>query len=95
MSATSEYIFVHTPSGNQQGAVVEPGVTLAARRVDVVARGEWQRAADANGWGAGAAVTVYVSDPRVRLQAGFERHTGPGPIPAATSALVRVTIAIN
>ena len=95
VSATSEYIFVHAPSGNQQGAVVEPGVTLAARRVDVVARGEWQRAADANGWGAGAALTVYVSDPRVRQQAGFERHTGPGPIPAATSALVRVTIAIN
>jgi len=95
LSATSEYIFVHTPSGNQQGAVVEPGVTLAARRVDLVARGEWQRAADANGWGAGAALTVYVRDPYARLQAGFERHTGPGGLPAATSALLRITLAIN
>jgi len=95
LSATSEYIFVHTPSGNQQGAVVEPGVTLAARRVDLVARGEWQRAADANGWGAGAALTVYVRDPYARLQAGFERHTGPGGLPAATSTLLRITLAIN
>jgi hypothetical protein len=94
-SATSEYIFVHAPSGNQQGAVVEPGVTLAARRVDVVARAEWQRAAGANGWGAGAALTIYARDPRARLQAGFTRHTGPGSLPAAASGLVRVTFAIN
>ena len=85
--ATAEYIFVHAPSGNQQGAVVEPGVTLVARRLDVVARGEWQRAAGGNGWGAGAALTFYARDPRARLQAGFERRTGPAPLPDASSAL--------
>jgi hypothetical protein len=93
-TATAEYIFVHAPSGNQQGAVVEPGVTLARSRVDVALRGEWQRAA-ANGWGAGAAITVYARDRRARLQAGFERSVGPSPLPAATSALARLMFAIN
>lgn len=94
-SATSEYIFVHAPSGNQQGAVVEPGITLGPRRVDVVLRGEWQRAAGANGWGGGAAITVYARDPRARLQAALQHTTGPAPLPAATSALARITFAIN
>jgi len=94
-SATAEYIFVHAPSGNQQGAVVEPGITLGARRVDVALRGEWQRAAGANGWGAGAAITIFARDPRARLQAGFERSTGPAPLPDATSALARLMFTIN
>jgi len=94
-SATSEYIFVHAPSGNQQGAVVEPGFSLIARRLDVAARGEWDRAAGANLWGGGATLTVYARDPRARLQASFERHSGPGPLPAATTALVRLTFAIE
>jgi hypothetical protein len=94
-SATSEYIFVHAPSGNQQGAVVEPGITLGPRRVDIALRGTWKRADDANGWGAGAAVTIYARDPRARLQAAFERSSGPAPLPAATSALARITFAIN
>jgi len=94
-SATSEYIFMHAPSGNQQGAVVEPGVSVIARRIDVVARGEWQRAAGANRWGAGAALTIYAPDPRARLQLGFERHTGPQPLPAASYALARLTFAID
>ena len=37
--ATGEYIFLHAPSGNQQGATLEPGVTLWPRRLDVAARG--------------------------------------------------------
>jgi hypothetical protein len=94
-SATAEYIFVHAPSGNQQGAVVEPGITLGARRANVALRGEWQRAAGGNGWGVGAAITIYARDPRARLQAGFERTTGPAPLPAATSALARLIFAIN
>jgi hypothetical protein len=95
VSATSEYIFVHAPSGNQQGAALEPGVTLLARRLDAVVRGEWERAAGENSWGAGAALTLYARDPRARLQAGFERHTGPRPIPAGTYAVARLTLAIN
>ena len=95
ISATSEYILVHAPSGNQQGAAVEPGASLIARRLDVAARGEWERAAGANGWGAGGALTFYAKDPRARLQAGFERHTGPRPLGAATTALARLTFTID
>jgi hypothetical protein len=94
-SATSEYIFMHAPSGNQQGAVIEPGVSVIARRIDVVARGEWQRAASANGWATGAALTLYAPDPRARLQLGFERRTGPQPLPAASYALARLTFALD
>ena len=94
-SASSEYIFVHAPSGNQQGAVIEPGVTLLARRLDVVARGEWQRAAGANGWGGGAALTIYGPYAGARLQAGFERRTGPGTLAASSYGIVRLTIAID
>jgi hypothetical protein len=90
--ATSEYIFVHAPSGNQQGAVLEPGVSLFSRRLDVVARGEWQRAAGDNGWGAGAALTFYAPDPRARLQLGFERHSAAGPVAASSAALARLTL---
>ena len=94
-SATSEYIFVHAPSGDRQGAAIEPGLTLCARRLDVAARGAWERAAGANGWGAGAALTVYAPDPRARLQAGFERRTGPSPAGAASYALIRLTLTIR
>jgi hypothetical protein len=93
--ATAEYIFMHAPSGDRQGAVFEPGVTLFARRVDVVARGEWERAAGANGWGGGGALTFYVADGRARLQAGAERRTGPGPAGTATTALLRLTFALD
>ena len=93
--ATGEYVFVHAPSGNQQGAAIEPGLALIARRLDVAARADWQRAAGENGWGAGAALTFYARDPRARLQAGAERRTGPGPFGAATYALLRLTLAID
>jgi hypothetical protein len=92
---TAEYLFMHAPSGNRQGAVVEPGVTLFARRLDVVARGDWQRAGGGNGWGGGAALTFYAPDPRARLQAAFERRSGPPPFGVATYALVRLTIAVQ
>jgi hypothetical protein len=92
---TAEYIFMHAPSGNQQGAVIEPGITLFARRLDVVARGEWQRAAGGNGWGGGAALTFYAPDPRARLQAAFERRTGPPPFGPASYALLRLTFAVQ
>jgi hypothetical protein len=94
-SASSEYIFVHAPSGNQQGAVVEPGVTLRARRLDLVARGEWLRAGASNGWGGGAALTIHGPYAGTRLQAGFERHTGPGALGASSYGVVRLTIAVD
>jgi hypothetical protein len=93
--ATAEYMFTHAPSGTHQGVVLEPGVTLFARRLDVVVRGTWERAADANGWGAGAAFTVYAPDPRARVQAGVERRTGPSPAGAESYGLVRLTLTTN
>jgi hypothetical protein len=93
--ATSEYVFVHAPAGNRQGAAFEPGVSLLARRLDVVARGDWIRAAGANGWGAGAALTFFAPDPRARLQIGFERQSGPRPLPASSYALARLTLTID
>ena len=93
--ATAEYIFMHAPSGDRQGAVVEPGVTLFARRLDLVARGEWQRAAGSNGWGGGVALTFYAPDPRARLQVGAERRTGPDPAGTASYALLRLTLALD
>jgi hypothetical protein len=93
--ATGEYIFIHAPSGNQQGAVFEPGVTLGARRLDVVARVTWERAGGGNGWGGGGALTLYAPDARARLQAGFERRTGVGALGTATYALLRLTFTID
>jgi hypothetical protein len=93
--ATGEYIFVHAPSGNQQGAVVEPGVTLGPRRLDITARATWEHAAGGSGWGGGAALTLYAPDPRARLQAGLERRTGPGALGTATYALLRLTLALD
>lgn len=93
--ATSEYVFVHAPSGNRQGAALEPGVTLGARRLDLVARGSWERTGGANGWSAGGAVTAYGPDPRARLQVGFERHLGAASLAAANYAIARLTFAID
>jgi hypothetical protein len=93
--AVAEYVFMHAPSDNQQGAAVEPGITLVARRIDVVARAEWLRAAGANGWGAGGALTLYAPDPRARLQVGFERFTGPGPLRPSTTGVLRLTLALD
>jgi hypothetical protein len=93
--ATAEYLLVHAPSGDRQGAALEPGVTLGARRLDIVARGAWERAGGVNGWGAGAAVTAYARDARARLQIGFERQAGAAPLVAASYALARLTFTID
>ena len=74
------------PGSTAQGAALEPGVTLFGRRLDLVARGDWERAGTTNVWGAGAGLTAYGPDPRLRLNAGFERRwTRPSP-PAPTAA---------
>ena len=77
------------PSSNPASRWARAGSTSSLR-------GEWQRAAGANGWGAGAAMTIYARDPRARLQAGFERRTGPDAArpPPATRSL-RLTFAID
>ena len=66
-SATAEYIFVHAPSGTSRARSSSRASRCSRAALDVVARGEWQRAAGGNGWGAGAALTVYAPDPRARV----------------------------
>jgi hypothetical protein len=108
---TAEYLFLVRyrqgvtidPTSIQQGAALEPGVTLLDRRLDLVVRADWQRAAAANSWGAGAGFTAYAPDPRLRFGAGFEWRHGPpdGGDPAAGGnessywAIARITIVID
>jgi len=44
-----------------QGAVVEPGVSLARGRQYLIARAEWQQTAGTTTWGAGIGVTMRIS----------------------------------
>jgi hypothetical protein len=82
---TGEYLFLVRyregvtvdPASTRQGAALEPGVALLDGRLDLVVRGDWQRALGANSWGAGAGLTAYAPDPRLRLGAGFEWRRGP------------------
>jgi hypothetical protein len=103
---TAEYLYAARYSGTavlpgttEQGAVVEPGATLFDRHLDLVARGDWERAGSTNVWGAGAGLTAYGPDPRLRLHAGFERRWS-APVTTGTDgssywAIVRVAIVVN
>jgi hypothetical protein len=88
-AATGEYIYSDAPSGAEQGAVIEPGVALWGRRLMLVARGDWRRAG-VDQWGGGAALTLAVRDPCLRLQAGFERRDAAGV--ASGWAIVRLIV---
>jgi hypothetical protein len=104
---TAEYLFLVryadgvaiVPGSTQQGAAVEPGVTWWNRRLDLVARGSWERAASVNVWAVGAGLTGYAPDPRFRLNAGFERRwTQPaaaGSDGGSYWAIVRLAIVVN
>jgi hypothetical protein len=114
---TAEYLYAARyngtavlPGTTQQGAVLEPGLTLLGRRLDVVARADWERATrlglpgegaePVNVWGVGAGLTAYAPDPRLRLNAGFERRwtqaASPAtPAPSSYWALVRLTVTTN
>jgi hypothetical protein len=104
---TAEYLFsvryAHgadvVPGSTEQGAAIEPGVTVLGRRLDLTARGDWERVAAANVWGVGAGVTAYAPDPRLRLNAGFERRWTDPASPALGGgsywAIVRLTVAVN
>ena len=85
-----------------QGGALEPGITCLGRRLDVVARAEWEETAGTTTVGAGAAVTAYAPDPRARLTAGLERRwsrsdaTATAPVPASAYwAILRLTLAID
>jgi hypothetical protein len=114
---TAEYLYAARydgtavlPGSMQQGAALEPGVTLLGRRLDLVARGDWERATRpsvpgtapeaVNVWGIGAGLTAYAPDPRLRLNAGFERRwtqsaSPDTPTPSSYWALVRLTVTTN
>jgi hypothetical protein len=104
---TAEYLFsmryrqgvVIDPTSYQQGGAIEPGVTLLPRRLDLVARGDWERSGGANSWGVGAGLTAYAPDARLRVGAGFERRRAPpsteGAGSSSTWAILRLTIAID
>ena len=104
---TAEYLFLVryadgvtiVPGSTEQGAALEPGVTLLGRRLDLVARGSWERAASVNVWAVGAGLTAYAPDPRFRLNAGFERRWtqpgAPGVDGGSYWAIVRLAIVVN
>ncbi len=104
---TAEYLFsvryangvAIVPGSTVEGAALEPGVTLLGRRLDLVARGSWERVSSANVWGAGAGLTAYAPDPRFRLNAGFERRwtepSAPGISGGSYWAIVRLAIVVN
>ncbi|HEY4395954.1 MAG TPA: hypothetical protein VGP64_17945 [Polyangia bacterium] len=101
---TAEYLYaarydgtVILPGSVQQGGAIEPGLTLFERRLDVVVRGDWERTGGADVWGAGAGLTAYGPDPRLRLQAGFEVRTpsGTGADNGSYWAIVRLTVIVD
>ncbi len=104
---TAEYLFsvryahgtATVPGSTEQGAALEPGLTLLGRRLDLTARGDWERVAEMNVWGVGAGVTAYAPDPRLRLNAGFERRwtqpASPNLGGGSYWAIVRLTVAVN
>jgi hypothetical protein len=104
---TTEYLFsvryadglAVAPGSTQQGAALEPGVTWLNRRLDLVARGSWERAASVDVWAIGAGLTAYAPDPRFRLNAGFERRWTQPPAPGSEAgsywAIVRLAIVVN
>ena len=88
--ATGEYIFQHVPSGDRQGAYVEPGLTVFTGRLDVAARVAWARAADANAWSGGLSLTASTRVPALRVQAGIEQRSG-----GSYLAILRLTASID
>jgi len=92
--ATGDYIFQHMPSGDRQGAYVEPGLTVLTGRLDVAARVAWARAADSNAWSAGLSATATTRVPGLRVQAGIDqRSDGSGS--GSYLAIVRLTASID
>ena len=62
------------PGSTEQGAALEPGVTLLGPPSGSGRARLWERAAAVNVWAVGAGLTAYAPDPRFRLNAGFERR---------------------
>ena len=104
---TAEYLFSvryasgadRRPGEHRARDGARAGRDAARTPADLVARGDWERAAAVNVWGVGAGLTAYAPDPRLRLNAGFERRwTQPTPAGADGGsywAIVRLAVVVN
>ena len=88
--ATGEYIFQHVPSGDRQGAYVEPGLSVFTGRLDAAARVAWTRAADTNAWSGGLSLTATTRVPTLRVQTAIEQRSG-----GSYLAILRLTASID
>jgi len=103
VTVTGEYLGEHLSTGHgtstwaHEGAVVEPGVFLAPRRIELVLRGAWYRQPSAvatatDTFSAGAGLTLFGYSDHVRLQAGLElRRTRDARLPDSDWGIIRAT----
>jgi hypothetical protein len=103
---TGEYLAQRLDAGGgswPQGAVLEPGVLLVDRRLELVLRGSWTRAPTATATftgtadtlAAGGALTFFARDAHLRVQAGLElRHTLDDRLPESGWAIIRASLAL-
>jgi hypothetical protein len=106
VTVTGEYLGEHLGGSSKdagswahQGAVVEPGVFLAPKRIELVLRGAWYRQPSAattpgatDTFAVGAGLTLFGYSDHVRLQAGLElRHTRDALLPDSDWAIIRAT----
>ncbi|HTA19996.1 MAG TPA: hypothetical protein VK989_11920, partial [Polyangia bacterium] len=110
VTVTGEYLAEHFSTGGgastwaHQGAVVEPGVFLAPRRIELVLRGAWYRQPAAitttttdatDTFAVGAGLTLFGYSDHVRLQGGLElRRTRDARLPDSDWGIIRATFVL-
>jgi len=74
-TASGEYLFLHAPTGDRQGAVLEPGFFVLPDRLELALRAAWSRSPlEGEAGAAGAGFTLYTHGGHLRFQAGFEKR---------------------
>jgi hypothetical protein len=107
VTVTGEYLGECLMTGRatwaHQGAVVEPGVFLAPRRIELVLRGAWYRQPSmaatppdaTDTFSVGAGLTLFGYSDHVRLQAGLElRRTRDARLPDSDWGIIRATFVL-
>ena len=107
LTVTGEYLGQHVSglaaSWPWQGAVVEPGVFIIKERLELVLRGAWYHQpattplapSPTNTLASGGALTFFMRDGHLRLQAGLElRHTLDDRLPDSGWAIIRLSAAL-